>query len=605
MGRKKPSQIQNKKRKERRKKDRTDRLYSQTEANKKHIKNLSNIALTNDQTNLLAKGFKFIPTPKENETQIRRHLLKDFDHFARRMRLQYIFYGEDNEPHPFHVKSNWIPPVQPSVALESYLEEVKVQIAGIQLTKPKDNLPNTERKALKTLQEDPSINLKKADKGTRTVVLNTEDKILEGQVQLDNLAHYKPLERPMVIETSVRVQQLIKELHQQNYIDDITNRWFCQTPNPPRTPVFYTLTKIHKPTPVGRPIISGCDGPTERLSAFVDRLLQPIAKEQESYLKDSTDLINFIEKTRVPENAILVSMDVTSLYTNIPQEEGIDTVCIAYESYNKGESPIPTEYLKRALELILQENSFQFIGKDYLQTHGTAMGTEMAVAFANIFMGKVESQILSQSALKPLAWKRYIDDIFSIWNINKDEVTEFIEQANSHHPTIKFTAEVSDIETTFLDTKVYKGKRFTELSILDIETHFKATETFQYTHFSSCHPPGVKKGFIKGEAFRLLRTNSSETVFKTAVARFKTNLIERGYPETLVSTTLTEITFEGRKSALQQKRKENTRILPFVTQYRPSVPNLKQILMQNWHLIQQQPLLSRIFKDPPIVGTDP
>ena len=78
--------------------------------------------------------------------------LKDFENFARRMRLQYIFFGEDNEPHPFHVKSNWIPPVQKSVALENYLEEVKVQLAEIQLTKPKDNLLNTERKALKTLR---------------------------------------------------------------------------------------------------------------------------------------------------------------------------------------------------------------------------------------------------------------------------------------------------------------------------------------------------------------------------------------------------------------------------------------------------------------------
>ena len=449
------------------------------------------------------------------------------------MRLQYIFRGEDNEPHPFHVKSNWIPPVQSSVALESYLEEVKVQLAEIQLTKPRDNLPNTERKALKTLQENPDINLKKADKGTRTVVLNTEDKIFEGQIQLDNPEHYKPLERPMVVETSLRVQQLVKELHQHDYIDDMTKLWFCQTPNPPRTPVFYTLTKIHKPTPVGRPIISGCDGPTERLSAFVDRLLQPIAKEQEPYLKDSTDFITFIEKTRVPENAILVSMDVTSLYTNIPQEEGIDIVCNAYESYYLGESPIPTQYLKRALELILQENSFQFTGKNYLQTHGTAMGTKMAVSFANIFMGKVESQILSQSALKPLAWKRYIDDIFYIWNINKGEVTQFIEQANSHHPTIKFTAEVSDAETTFLDTKVYKGERFAKESRLDIKTHFKATETFQYTHFSSCLPPGVKKGFIKGKALRLLRTNSSEASFKNAISNFKINLIKRGYHEFL------------------------------------------------------------------------
>ena len=167
---KKPSKIQNKKRKERRKKDRTDHLHAQTEANKKHKKNLLNIDLTNDQTNFLAKGLKFIPTPKENETQIRRHLLKDFDHFARRMRLQYIFHREDNEPHPFHVKSNWTPLVQQSVALESYLEEVKVQLAEVQLTKPKDDLPNTEQKALKMLQEDPNINLKKADKGTRTVV---------------------------------------------------------------------------------------------------------------------------------------------------------------------------------------------------------------------------------------------------------------------------------------------------------------------------------------------------------------------------------------------------------------------------------------------------
>ena len=131
----------------------------------------------------------------------------------------------------------------------------------------------------------------------------------------------------MALETSLRVKQLVSELHQHKHIDDMTNRWLCQTPNPPRIPVFYTLTKIHKPTLVGRPIISGCDGPTERLSSFIDKLLQPIALKQESYLKDTTDFINFIERTRVPKNAILVSMDVTSLYTNIPQEEGIETVC--------------------------------------------------------------------------------------------------------------------------------------------------------------------------------------------------------------------------------------------------------------------------------------
>ena len=55
-----------------------------------------------------------------------------------------------------------------------------------------------------------------------------------------------------------------------------------------------------------------------------------------SYLKDTTDFINFIEKTKLPKGIILVSMDVTSLYTNIPQDEGINIVCTAYEtSYNE------------------------------------------------------------------------------------------------------------------------------------------------------------------------------------------------------------------------------------------------------------------------------
>ena len=85
------------------------------------------------------------------------------------------------------------------------------------------------------------------------------------------------------------------------------------TPDPPRIPVFYTLTKIHKPTPVGRPIISGCSGPTERTAAFVDHLIEPIAQLQASYLKDTTDSINFVKRINLPKSAIHVSMDVTSL----------------------------------------------------------------------------------------------------------------------------------------------------------------------------------------------------------------------------------------------------------------------------------------------------
>ena len=80
----------------------------------------------------------------------------------------------------------------------------------------------------------------------------------------------------------------------------------------------------------------------------------------------------------------------------------------------------------------------------------------MAVAFANIFMADIETQIVSQSVVKPF-WKRFIDDILSLWDTGKHDIERFIEQANSYHPTTEFTAEISNAETTFLYTVVYKG----------------------------------------------------------------------------------------------------------------------------------------------------
>jgi len=86
------------------------------------------------------------------------------------------------------------------------------------------------------------------------------------------------------------------------------------------------------------------------------------------------------------------------------------------------------------------------------------MGTK--IAFANVFMVNIEKEILKQSTYKPLMWKRFIDDVFSLWNVTKDGVDDFTEQANKFHPTIKFMAEISEKEITFLDTNMYKGQRF-------------------------------------------------------------------------------------------------------------------------------------------------
>ena len=151
----------NNKRKEHRKKMAKKRIETQRKNNEKFMKNFSNQQLSDSKVSVLSKGLNFVPTPVTDENYIRRQLLLDFEHFARRMRLKYIFHKENKEPHPFHVKSDWNPPVQKSAALESYLERVKIQIAEIKPIKPKNNLSHNKYKALTELKKNTNIVLKK------------------------------------------------------------------------------------------------------------------------------------------------------------------------------------------------------------------------------------------------------------------------------------------------------------------------------------------------------------------------------------------------------------------------------------------------------------
>ena len=85
---------------------------------------------------------------------------------------------------------------------------VKSDLAEVEITKPKNNVPPAEREALRALKRDTEINLKKSDKGTITVVMNTQDKIKEGQILLDNKDNCRPLASLMATETNHKVNKL-------------------------------------------------------------------------------------------------------------------------------------------------------------------------------------------------------------------------------------------------------------------------------------------------------------------------------------------------------------------------------------------------------------
>ena len=171
------------------------------------------------------------------------------------------------------------------------------------------------------------------------------------------------------------------------------------------------------------------------LSQAVGHLLKPHMKSLPSYVKDTSDLVTKIHNLiGIPQNAFLVTLDGTSLYSNIPHDDGIKAFDHLMSEMGKSQAG---SVISKLINLVLTKNNFQFNGENYLQVLGTAMGTRMAPSFASLFMGKLEMDFLDSCDKTPLIWLRFLDDIFMVWNHKEQEFHEFISKINKFHDTIK------------------------------------------------------------------------------------------------------------------------------------------------------------------------
>ena len=154
-------------------------------------------------------------------------------------------------------------------------------------------------------------------------MLNVKDYIKEGRRQLSDPKSYIETDHDLTHEHATRINNFLKDIHTQGEIDDNCHEFLSVTTK--RTSLFYMLPKIHKRLvdPPGRPIVSGNSCPTERISQLVYFFLLPTVKDLPSYVKDTTHFLSkLLNLVNLPDNCILATMDVASLYTNIPNQEG-------------------------------------------------------------------------------------------------------------------------------------------------------------------------------------------------------------------------------------------------------------------------------------------
>ena len=585
------------------------------------VVNLSSHNLSEDEKSLLLRGLKFCPTPGE---PIIQEIKNDLKAFFRRLKLRAYFHEEDPDPpsnqstldsflsntgttskvdlSKFKPQSTWEPESQKvDPAIETFCRAVLADLDSYQPMSPRhNNLSESENASLETLKREKAITIKKADKGSAVVVMDTADYVMEAERQLSDANYYVHKAENLTEHFSDQISEILHDLLANEEIEHEVLQ--CLAPKKDvRTAKFYFLPKIHKKLVVGRPIISGNGSPTEQISAFVDEHIKQYVSTFPSYVKNTTDFICKIRSLKTDKKIILVTMDVTSLYTNIPNQEGKTAVYRTLLEQNYDEQ-LTLDSLMKLLDCVLKMNTFEFNDEYYLQIGGTAMGSKVSVSYANIFMGYLENKLLSRAPTRPDLYLRYIDDIFCVFSTSRSQVEEFIDYMNSSHTTIKFTADISEEEVVFLDTRVKVDPQTNEI-YTDLYT--KDTDTQNYLSFESCHPKHCKTGGPYGEFLRIRRNcHKIEDYERHSEQRVK-DYERRGYPTNMLEQARDKARRADRNALLgntraRNKEKNQDRV-PLIVTYNPSNPDFKSMIDRHWHLLQLCPSRDA-FKEKPLIS---
>ena len=211
----------------------------------------------------------------------------------------------------------------------------------------------------------------------------------------------------------------------------------------------------------------------------------------------------------------------------------------------------------------------------YRQIKGTAMGTPLAVTYPNIYLSVLETQVLrrcirnSPTFRRPILYKRFIDDILSIFEHPADG-TLFITEFNKIRPgVIRLTHQISDNSGVFLDVNIFKAETFSDTHILDTKLFQKPMNKYVYLHYQSCHSKQLLKSYIQGEINRYRLTCSRNEDYETAKEALHSRLMDRGYPLPILDQWMDihpnrNVLFEKRIKRINNKRNSINNYQPLI-----------------------------------------
>jgi hypothetical protein len=172
-----------------------------------------------------------------------------------------------------------------------------------------------------------------------------------------------------------------------------------------------------------------------------------------------------------------------------------------------------------------QDIVFSFDQQLFTQHDGVSMGSALGPTLASFAMDMIESR-MSECSVKPLHYKRYVDDIFAVFETaNQAEI--FLTFLNAQHHKLKFTAEnENNKKLVFLDTEIYRTENGFE-----IDWHQKTTNTGRYIPFFAYAPNNYKRSALRSLIYRAKRICSTELLFENAYRQIKNMFLQNGYTQ--------------------------------------------------------------------------
>ena len=377
-------------------------LRTATETNDptKVIFNFSNRELTDSEKKLLVKGLNLSIPPKSLNYA---DFLAPFE----------FLYTKLLKAHPNGIDNSTADP------LRAAIKDSAFECFHSYDPKVEQNLTKDKYNSLKVLLKDENIIIQKSDKANSGVILNKNDyvkrmeELLADKTKLKKLNIETGKDYNHIHNQELKISETLRSLKKAGSM--LSSTYERINPRGTIPSVLYGLFKVHKPTvnniPKLRPILSAINSPTYKLSQYINTLLKPFTTNKFT-AKDSFAFANDIQSQNASQ--FMASLDVDSLFTNIPLAETIDICCdLLFRDQPVVDGLNKTEF-RTILTIATKESFILFNGAYYQQLDGVAMGSPLGPTLANIFLGYHEEKWLADcpSEFKPAYYRRYVDDIF-------------------------------------------------------------------------------------------------------------------------------------------------------------------------------------------------